>query len=447
MGHRVLRHAIALAGLAALVVALFVAVVVAFGRLPEGGEWTLLALSALAAAACALLWIPARERLGRLVPGERRSPENALRAFGTRLTRSLPLDELLLQLAETLRRSLALDAAEVWTGSGGVLERAASVPDRGRSTLILTPAEQAVVARAGVSGQAWAAVWLPQLAGARDEAALRIAPVTSAGELLGLIVVERPPGAAPFGDQDEQLLADLARQLGLTLRNVRLDSDLQASLDELRRQAEELRASRARVVSAADAERRRIERDLHDGAQQHLVGLVVNLRLARELADADPAEAKTVLEGLGRDAKEALEQVRELAHGIYPPLLLDRGLAEALGAAAARAGLPARLEAAGLARYAPEVEATVYFCCLEALQNAAKHAGPGARATVRVWQEQRGLLFEVADDGGGFAAGDGRGGAGMANMRDRLGALGGRLAVASEPGRGTSVTGTIPLAS
>jgi signal transduction histidine kinase len=103
------------------------------------------------------------------------------------------------------------------------------------------------------------------------------------------------------------------------------------------------------------------------------------------------------------------------------------------------------VEAAGVARYPPDVEATAYFCCLEALQNAAKHAGEGARATVRVWQEQGGLLFEVADDGAGFAAGDGRGGAGLASMRDRVGALGGRLTIASTPGHGTSVSGTIPL--
>src|SRR5919109_1353538 len=109
-----MRQAITLAGLGALVVVLFGAVVIAFGRPPEGSEWTLLALSALAAAACALLWVPARERLARFAPRERRSPENALRAFGTRLTRSVPLDELLLELSETLRRSLALAAAEVW---------------------------------------------------------------------------------------------------------------------------------------------------------------------------------------------------------------------------------------------------------------------------------------------------------------------------------------------
>jgi signal transduction histidine kinase len=275
-----------------------------------------------------------------------------------------------------------------------------------------------------------------------------VAPVTSAGQLLGLIVVERDADGEPFAEADDRVLADTARQLGLTLRNVHLDSALQASLDELRRQAEELRASRARVVTAADAERRRIERDLHDGAQQHLVGLVVNLRLARELAESDPVEAKRLLEAIGTEAKDAVEQLRELAHGIYPPLLLDRGLGEALRAAARRAAATTCVEADGLPRYPPEVEATVYFCCLEALQNATKHAAGASRTTIRVWEELGGLRFEVADDGAGF---DPRGpqgrGAGLANMRDRLGALGGRLAVDSTPGHGTSVTGRIPVAS
>jgi len=218
------------------------------------------------------------------------------------------------------------------------------------------------------------------------------------------------------------------------------------SVDELRLQVEELRASRARVVAAADAERRRIERDLHDGVQQHLVALSVNLQLARQLADSDLAAAKTLLEEIGRDVREALEAVRELAHRIYPPLLLDRGLADALRAAASEAGIPTRVEAAALHRYSPEAEATVYFCCLEALQNAAEHAGAGARATVRAWHEQGALRFEVTDDGAGFEQGARRLGPGLTSIGDRLGALGGRLTISSEPGRGTRVSGTIPLA-
>ena len=451
---RWLRHAIGqvivLLGLSALVAAVWAAVVLALGRPPAGDEWGLLGLCAVGAAACALLWIPLRRRVAtaaaRLVHDDRAGPEEALRAFGTRLTRSLPLDELLLQLAETLRRTLALDAAEVWTGPEGVLELAAADPHRDGGTLILSPAEQSVVARAGVSGPGWAAVWLPEITRERGAGGLHVAPITNAGRLLGLIVAEASP-AAPLDAAADRLLADLARQLGLTLRNVQLDSALQASLDELHCQAEELRASRSRVVSAADAERRRIERDLHDGAQQHLLGIVVNLRLARELAEADPGEAKALLEAIGRDAKAAVEEIRELAHGIYPPLLLDRGLGEALVAAARRAPARVRVETAAPRRYSIEVEATVYFCCLEAFQNAAKHAGESARTVARVWEDQGALRFEVSDDGAGFDPAAAPVGAGLAGMRDRVGALGGRLTVSAAAGRGTTVSGTIPLTS
>jgi signal transduction histidine kinase len=217
---------------------------------------------------------------------------------------------------------------------------------------------------------------------------------------------------------------------------------LEARVDE---QVNELRASRTRVVLAADAERRRIERDLHDGAQQHLIGLAVHLRLARELADTEPEKAKELLEGMDDEIQETLEQVRDLAHGIYPPLLQDRGLADALAAAALRAPITARVQAHDLGRYRPDVEATVYFCCLEALQNASKHSGDGATATVRVREVGGGLLFEVADDGSGFDAGNGLVGVGMTNMRDRVGALGGSLHIESNPGRGTTISGSIPL--
>jgi signal transduction histidine kinase len=217
---------------------------------------------------------------------------------------------------------------------------------------------------------------------------------------------------------------------------------LEARVEE---QVTELRASRTRVVLAADAERRRIERDLHDGAQQHLIRLAVHLRLARELAESEPEKAEELFEGLDDAIQATLEQVRDIAHGIYPPLLQDRGLPDALAAAAMRAPITAHVHAQGLGRYAPDVESTVYFCCLEALQNAAKHAGEGAAATVRVHANGRGLVFEVADDGSGFEAGDGRIGVGMTNMRDRVGAIGGSLHIESSPGCGTTVSGSIPV--
>jgi signal transduction histidine kinase len=440
--------AIQLAGLAALVLGVYMVVVIGIGRVPTADETTLLGFSMAAAAVTALLYQPLRGRLSalaaRLAGPQLDSPGEVLRSFGSRLTSALPIDELLLQLAESLRRTLVLEAAEVWTGSGGLLKRSASDPEAGRAGLILTSAEEAVVVRAGVPGSAWLSMWLPRVLAGREEAALRAAPITHSGELLGLIVVERPPDV-PFSDEEEQVLAALARQVGLALNNVRLGSALEASLDELQLQADELRASRARVVAAADAERRRIERDLHDGAQQHLVALAVNLRLARELAESDPIGARAVLEELAGDVHEALEEIRDLAHGIYPQLLVDRGLSEGLRAAVSRAPVRARLETGAIGRYGPEVEATVYFCCLEALQNVGKHAGRDARATLRVWEEQEGLRFEVADDGAGFDPRTGPRGSGLSNMSDRLGALGGRLSVASAPGDGTRVAGAVPL--
>src|SRR4029079_4072329 len=144
----------------------------------------------------------------------------------------------------------------------------------------------------------------------------------------------------------------------------------------------ELRASRARIVEAGDAQRRRIERDLHDGAQQHLVALAVSVNLVRQIADTAPDAAKAMLEQIGTDLQDAVQELRNLAHGIYPPLLMDRGLGEALSAAAGRAALPTTVEADGVGRYPQGVEAAVYFCCLESLQNAGKHAGPGASASI-----------------------------------------------------------------
>jgi signal transduction histidine kinase len=261
-----------------------------------------------------------------------------------------------------------------------------------------------------------------------------------------MIVVRRPVGAHQFGEADDQVLTELARQVGLALHNVKLDSALQESLDEVRRQADELRASRARIVEAGDAQRRSIERDLHDGAQQHLVALAVNVNLVRQLADSDPDTAKEMLEQIGHDLQDAVQELRNLAHGIYPPLLMDRGLREALRAAAGRAALPTTSEADEIGRYSPAVEAAVYFCCLEALQNAAKHAGDGAEARITVREEEGALIFEVSDDGAGFdlALGAQRG-HGFVNMSDRVGAIGGSIAVESSPGRGTRIKGRIPL--
>jgi signal transduction histidine kinase len=446
-----LARTITAGGLTAIVVAVYLAVVLGLGRVPRHDERTLLALSMAAAVLALLVYLGARGRLKafatRAVYGHRRAPEDVVRNFGSRLSRSIPLDELLLQLVENLRATLALSAAEVWMESGGRLERTVSDPDRPVTAVELAGPEEATVARAGVSGPAWAKIWLPGILAERPEAAMRVAPVTHSGELLALLVIERDHQAEVFTAEDERLLGDLARQVGLTLHNVRLDSALQASLDQVRRQAEALPASSGRIVAAADAERRRIERDIHDGAQQQLVALAVRLRLARQFVERDPAKAGAMLAELGQTVEDTLRELRELAHGIYPPLLLDKGLPEALASAARRSILPAQLVRTDVGRYSPEVEAAVYFCCLEALQNAAKHAGTGASLAIRLWEDQGGLLFEVADDGVGFDARRKSAGVGFTNMNDRLGAIGGSLRVESAPGRGTKIQGAVPLAS
>jgi signal transduction histidine kinase len=354
------------------------------------------------------------------------------------------MDELLLQLAESLRKTMALVSAEVFTGAGEVLERTVSVPDVGPGSIVVSPRERPVVTRAGVSGTAWASIWLPALLAGREREQIRVAPVSHAGELLGLIVVERSSQASGFSEDDDRVLSDLARQVGLALHNSQLDTALQTTLDEVRKQADQLRESRARVVASGDAERRRIERNLHDGAQQHLVALAVNLRLARDIITDDSEAGLEMLDQLAGEVQETIQEVRQLAHGIYPPLLVDSGLVEALRAAASRNPLPVEISTDGIGRYPSETEAAVYFCCLEALQNAAKHA-PDAHVDLHLWEEAGGLLFTVADDGPGFDPDRAQKGHGYVNMADRLGAIGGTVRWESEIGKGSVVRGSVPL--
>ena len=205
----------------------------------------------------------------------------------------------------------------------------------------------------------------------------------------------------------------------------------------------EMRASRARIVSASDEARRKVERDLHDGAQQYLVLLELKLGLLSKAAGDDPGMSALAAE-IRDDLARALAELRDLAHGIYPAVLETDGLPGALQAAAERSSIPVKIDMDGVDRFRPEVEAAVYFCCLEALQNAAKHAGEDAKASVRLSQADGHLQFEVADDGVGYEAAAVRPSAGLQNMADRIGALGGELKTSSEPGVGTTVTGSVP---
>lgn len=444
-----LTHTVALAGLTAVVILTYVAVVVSLGRTLHNGERSLLLLSMGAALFAALVYLPVRAKLSetanQLVYGEREAPDEALRTWGTRLTRAIPLDELLLQLTESLRKSMSLKAVEIFTGGDGRYELTAGVPHREAPPLTIGEKERVVVARAGVSGGTWLDVWIPQLA-LTNSANTRVAPIAHAGALLGLIVLTRTEEGEQFTEENDRVVTELARQVALALHNVQLDFALQASLDELRQTNVELQQSRLRIVTAGDAERRKLERNLHDGAQQHLVAMAVKLRLAEELIEDDPVEATKVIDELRENLKDAITELRALAHGIFPPLLSSGGLREALPAAAGRAALPTTVDTEGVGRYSAEIESTVYFCCLEAVQNAAKHAGADAEIQVRVREQGRELVFEVIDDGVGFAPrGGGAAGHGFVNMTDRLGAVGGRFAVSSSPGKGTSIRGEIPL--
>jgi signal transduction histidine kinase len=453
LAERALVESIVVAGLAGLIVAVYLVVVVGLGRSPEGTERDVLLASIIAALVAVTLALPVRYRLVELGQSLLRrggeTPEQTLETFGARMSRAVPFDELMLQLAESLRATLGPAGAEVWVGTDGVLNRTVSVPERPVARLELNEKERVVVGRTRVGGAAWLSVWLPNLLdGQAKDAPIRVAPAAHLGDLLGLLVVRRKPGAVEFSEDDDRVLTDLARQVGLALHNVRLDSALQASLDELRRRNEELQASRLRIVTAADASRRAIERDLHDGAQQHLVALSVKVGLARELVKQDPETAAGLLDELHTDVQNANSALRELAHGIYPPLLRNHGLGEALRSVTRRVSLPYEVSVDLPRRYPEEIEAAVYFCCLEAVQNATKHAGEAATIVVKVDAVGDLLCFSVTDDGVGFVTGpDGATGSGFVNMGDRLGAVGGRLIVESEPGGGTTVRGEIPVGS
>jgi signal transduction histidine kinase len=360
-----------------------------------------------------------------------RPTEDAGRTLTERASQGARLDDLLLQLAESLRDSLGARAVQVWTRPVAAFEIAAAVPDVAAAPLDCTPEEIRALAGASVVGDAWIGLWVPRLAG---EPVRRVVPAVHTGAVLGILLVERD-GDAPFTEQDDRALAEVGRRLGEVLHARRLDAALASTLDDLR-------ASRARLVAAADAERRRIERNLHDGAQQHLVALAVSLRLARDLVRDDPDASVELLSELAVDVRDTIQQLRDLAHGIYPPLLMDAGLGDALHAAAQRAPQPVATNV-DVARHGTEIEAAVYFCCLEALQNAAKHA-PDAEVEVRVWDDGDCLRFVVADDGPGFDRTAVTAGHGFQNMADRLGAIGGSVTWDAAPGRGTRVMGTVP---
>jgi len=413
----VISRTLTYAVLAALISAVYLALVVGIGSLVGRGNSANVFLSVIATAIVALAFQPVRTRLqhlaDRLVYGRRASPYEVLSEMSRRVAEAYG-EDLLPRMAQVLARGTGATRAEVWLRLGDELRRTA-----------LWPAATGETPALAISGND-----LPTIPGSSH-----VVPVRHAEELLGALALIKRPGEA-LSPIEVKLVEDLANEAGLVLRNVALT-------EELREHVVELRASRQRLVSAQDAERRRLERNLHDGAQQNLVALKVKLSLARSLALKDPGQVTTVLADLDKDATEAMETLRDLARGIYPPLLADEGLATAMKAQARKATVPVSVKADGIGRYPAEVEATVYFCCLEALQNVQKYAGASA-ATVSLEQRNGQLCFAVQDDGSGFEPAVTPKGAGLTNLADRLDALGGTLLIESRPGAGTRLTGSVP---
>ena len=413
-----ISRALVYGSLAVFITAVYVGIAVGIGTLVGSGGKPNLALSILATAIVAIGFQPVRERVqrvaNRLVYGKRATPYEVLSEFSGRVAETYAADEVLPRMARVLQEGTGAESATVWLRGMAELRPAATYPEAG--------AQHKVVPMSNGT--------LPALADATKAVEVR-----HQGELLGALSVSKRRGET-LTPIEEKLIDDLAHQAGLVLKNVGLSADLQARLDELR-------ASRQRLVQAQDLERRRLERNLHDGAQQHLVALKVKLGLAEMLLGRDPVKAAATLEQLKGDADEALETLRDLARGIYPPLLAEQGLVVALESQARKATVPVRVDAEGVARYPQDVEATVYFCVLEALQNVQKYAHATV-VVVRLRGDEGRLSLEVEDDGAGFDTATAKKGAGLTNMADRLDALGGTLSVSSTPGAGTRVHGDMP---
>jgi signal transduction histidine kinase len=341
----------------------------------------------------------------RIAYGKRATPYEVLSEFSSRVGTGFADEDVLPRMAEVLATGTGASSARVWLRIGDELRPAASWPENG------------AVAPVAVQNDH------PGRFADREDGV----EVRHRGELLGALSVTMP-ASDPMNPSKERLVVDLAAQAGLVLRNVRL--------------IEELRASRRRIVTAQDERAKQLERNLHDGAQQQLVALGVQLNLARHVAERDAPEVAATLDRLQAQAADALENLRDLARGIYPPLLADQGLVVALEAQARKAALPVEIESEGIGRYPQGVEAAIYFCCLEALQNVAKYANASS-ARVRLAGGERTVRFEVTDDGSGFDPARTPLGTGLQGMRDRLEALGGTFEIDSSPGVGTTVRGMI----
>ncbi len=407
----VIKKTVVFAALALFVTVVYLLVVGLVGVFVTGTSSNTVSFAAGAAAALAFqpLRVVARRLADRVVYGKRATPYEVLTSFSGRVAETYSTEDVLPRMAQILASGTGATSATVWLRVAGELRPAATSSDATAPAPIEMPGDELPVFPEGEHAY----------------------EVRHQGELLGALTLTMP-ASDPMNPTKEDLVRDLASQAGLVLRNVRL--------------IEELRASRQRIVAAQDQERRKIERNIHDGAQQQLVALAVKLRLAEQTVEREPAKAKEMLVQLQAETSDALDDLRDLARGIYPPLLADQGLTTALEAQARKAALPVTVQADDIGRHTPDVEAAVYFCTLEALSNIAKYAN-ASRATVRLSHADGWVAFEVEDDGTGFDATATSYGTGLQGMADRVEAAGGRLDVRSTPGGGTSVAGRVPARS
>ena len=365
-----------------------------------------IAIGVLVTLVLALLRVPARRFADRIVYGKRSTPYEVLSDFTERVGGTYSTEDVLPRMAQLLGEATGARSARVWLRVGDVMRVEASWPP---DTPLAPPHS--------VAGHA-----LPDLG--EDEAF----EVRHQGELLGALTA-MVAADDPMNAIKAKLARDMASQAGLVLRNVRL--------------IEDLRESRRRIVAVQDERAKKLERNIHDGAQQQLVALTVKLGLVERLVERD-SQAATMLAELKRETNQALEDLRDLARGIYPPLLADKGLEAALESQARKSSVPVAIESEGVGRYPAETEAAVYFSVLESLQNIAKYA-EASRAIVRMAHANGTLTFEVADDGRGFDPDVAERGTGLQGIADRLAALGGELTIRSAPGEGTRVSGRLPV--
>jgi signal transduction histidine kinase len=413
-----LRRALVYAALLAITGFIYLVLVVTIGtRIAPQTTAADRAIPFVVAAVLALAFLPVRNRLQRLanhlVYGRRASPYELLANFSRGVSEVYGAEDLTVRMAHILSEGTEADRAEVWLRVGDDLRLAASWPEQDRKP-------------AGLRLESGQPPPMPDAAAA--------VPVRYQGELLGMVAVMKREDITPT---ETRLVNDLAHEAGLAFKNERLTAELSQRL-------EELTVSRQRLVTAQDTERRRIERNLHDGAQQDLIALKLKLAAAQGTACSDPQQTQEMLQDLVTDVGNAVETLRELARGIYPAVLADLGLAAALDAQAARSPLTVEVHADSIHRYPPEVEAAVYFCCLEALQNAVKHA-QAATMVINVEESDGELCFTAVDNGRGIDVASARRGSGIQNMTDRMAALHGSLDLGTAPDGGTRVSGRLPV--